>query len=151
MRPLVAAFAMALTCAAWAAAGPYEEGVDAAAQISATLAEAGRANLPVLVVFGANWCGDCKMLDAAFKEGASAPLIAKHYKVVKIDVGRFDRNTDIAARYGVPLKLGIPAVAVLSQAGKVIYATRGGELAEARAMGDKGIYEFFAKVTGNAK
>jgi protein disulfide-isomerase len=151
MRSLVAAFAILFSLTVSAASGPYEEGVDAKAQVSAALVEAAQAQKPLLVVFGANWCGDCKVLDAAFKQGASAPLIAKNYKVVKVDVGRFDRNTDIAKRYGVPLKLGIPAVAVLSPEGNVLYATRGGELADARKMGDKGIYDFFARITSQAK
>jgi len=50
----------------------------------------------------------------------------------------------------VPLKKGIPAVAVLDATGKVLYATKGGELADARKMGDAGVEEFFAKVvSGN--
>jgi thioredoxin 1 len=129
-----------------AATAMYDEAADAKAEIRSVLADARRANVPVLVVFGANWCGDCKVLDRAFKSGASAPLIAKNYRVVKVDVGRFNRNVDIAESYGVPLKRGIPAVAVLSQQGKVIYATRAGELADAQSMGDSGIYEFFSKV-----
>jgi protein disulfide-isomerase len=135
-------------------AGPpaiYDEAADAKAAISATLADAGKAGLPVLVVFGANWCGDCRMLDATFKNGPSAPLIAKSFKVVKVDVGRFDRNVDIAERYRVPLKKGIPAVAVLSPQGKLLYATEGGELADARKMGDQGVYDFFTRVTAAAK
>jgi thioredoxin 1 len=151
LRSLVAALALTLPLAVAAAPGPYEEGVDAKAQVSATLAQAARARLPTLIVFGANWCGDCKVLDHAFKEGASAPLIARSFKVVKVDVGRFDRNTDIAQRYGVPLKLGIPAVAVISPDGKLVYATKGGELADARHMGDRGIYDFFVKVAGRSK
>jgi protein disulfide-isomerase len=147
MRSLLAVLALSLATCALAATAPYDERADANAQINATLADAARAKRPVLVVFGANWCGDCKMLDLAFKEGASAPLIAKNFKVVKVDVGRFNRNVDIAERYGVPLKLGIPAVAILSPDGKALYATKEGELADARKMGDKGIYEFFAKVT----
>ena len=43
----------------------------------------------------------------------------------------------------------IPAVAILSEDGKPLYATRSGELADARKMGDAGIYEFFAKVASN--
>lgn len=151
VRILLAALAVASATLAFAGAQPYDEGADAKAQIKSALADAAAAQLPVLVVFGANWCGDCKMLDAAFKEGASAPLIAKSFKVVKVDVGRFDRNTDIAKSYGVPLKLGIPAVAVLAQDGRVLYATKGGELADARAMGDKGIYDFFVKVTAKPR
>jgi protein disulfide-isomerase len=40
---------------------------------------------------------------------------------------------------------------VISPQGKQIYATRAGELADARSMGDKGIYEFFSKVVGQTK
>ena len=129
----------------------YNETADAKAEIRDAMHAAAQSGRPVLVVFGANWCGDCKILDLAFKEGASAPLIAKKFVVVKVDVGRFDRNTDIAASYGVPLKHGIPAVVVISPQGQPIYATRAGELADARSMGDKGIYEFFLKVAGQAK
>ena len=135
-------------------AGPpaiYDEGADAKAAIRATLAEAEQAKLPVLVVFGANWCGDCRMLDNTFKHGPSAPLIAKSFKVVKVDVGRFDHNVDIAESYRVPLKKGIPAVAVLSPQGKLLYATEGGELADARSMGDQGVYDFFTRVTATAR
>ena len=67
-------------------------------------------------------------------------------KVVKINVGRFDRNVDVAESYGVPLKRGIPAVVVLSEQGKLVYSTRAGELADARKMGDSGIYDFFSNV-----
>jgi thioredoxin 1 len=136
---------------AFAAPPPYDEAADAKAQIQASLAEAKRAKVPVLVVFGANWCPDCRVLDQSFKEGASAPLIREHFKVVKVDVGRFDRNVDIAQAYGVPLKQGIPAVAVLSPDGKALYTTKSGELADARSMGDQGIYDFFTKVAARAR
>ena len=138
--------ALALPLSLAAASGPYDEAADAAAQVRAAVKEAAPLKLPVLVVFGANWCGDCKMLDTSFKTGAAAPLMEKHFRVVKVNVGRFDHNVDIAEGYGVPLKKGIPAVAVLSEDGKPIYVTQSGELADARAMGDAGIYEFFAKV-----
>lgn len=131
---------------ATAAPAAYDEAADAKAQIAVAVAEASAAKVPVLVVFGANWCGDCKVLDLAFQEGAAAQLIAQHFKVVKVNVGKFDRNVDIAQPYGVPLKSGIPAAAVLSAQGQVIYATKSGELADARNMGEKAIYEFFAKV-----
>lgn len=140
---------VALAAAAHAAGGPYDESADARAQIQAAIAQASTAKLPVLVVFGANWCGDCKVLDLAFTQGAAAPLIARSFKVVKVDVGRFDRNVDIATSYGVPLKTGIPAVAVLNPQGQLVYATQAGELANARNMGDKSIHDFFAKVSGS--
>jgi len=141
----VAALMFALACQA--ADSMYNEAADAKAEIKQALVQAVTAGVPVLVIFGANWCGDCKALDMAIKQGASAPLIAKEFKVVKVDVGRFDRNVDIAQSYGVPLKKGIPAVVVLSPKDQVLYVTREGELANAGKMGEHGIYEFFKKVT----
>jgi protein disulfide-isomerase len=140
-----------VSTASLAASQSYDESADAKAEIRASLEEASKTKIPVLVVFGANWCGDCMVLDMAFKNGSSAALIQKNFKVVKVNVGRFDRNVDIAESYGVPLKNGIPAVAVLSSQGKVVYATQSGELADARNMGDKGIYAFFARVSVPAK
>lgn len=150
MRRSLLLATLALAFSALAAPGPYDEAADAKAQIRAALVEAAQVKVPLLVVFGANWCGDCKVLDLAFKEGAAAPLIARNFRVVKVNVGRFDRNVDIAESYGVPLKSGIPAVAVLSAQGQVVYATKAGELADARKMGDKSIYEFFARVSASA-
>ena len=144
MRNFLAIFLLAGSLSAFAATGPYDEAADAGADVSAALLDAKASGTPVLVVFGANWCGDCKVLDQAFKNGKSAPLIRKHFRVVKVDVGRIDRNVDIAQAYGVPLKKGIPAVAILSPQGQVVYATQSGELADARNMGERGIYEFFA-------
>lgn len=125
------------------AAGPYDESADAQADIRSALVNAQRHKKQVLVVFGANWCGDCKMLDASFKSGAVAPLIQQRYQVVKVNVGRFNVNVDIAERYGVPLKKGIPAVAVLNAKGEAVHATQGGELGDARKMGDAGVAAYF--------
>jgi thioredoxin 1 len=128
----------------------YDEVADAQADVQRALTDAALARVPVLLVFGANWCGDCKVLDLAFKSGAAAPLIQRNFRVVKVNVGRFDRNLDLADRYGVPLKRGIPAVAVLSPQGTALYATRAGELADARKMGDTGIHDFFARLAADA-
>jgi len=46
----------------------YDEAADAKAAIRASLAEAAPAKLPVLVVFGANWCEDCRALDQAIDD-----------------------------------------------------------------------------------
>jgi len=138
-----------VTLAASAADKPYDESADAKQNIKQALATA--TNNPVLIVFGANWCPDCLMLDKAMKQGTTAPLLAKDFKIVKVDVGHFDKNDDVAASYGVPLKKGIPAVAILSSKGEVLYVTKGGELSNARKMGEDGIYQFFKTVTASEK
>jgi thioredoxin 1 len=142
---------MILAATANAADRPYNEAADAKLDIKQALTQAATAKTPVIVVFGANWCGDCRALDIAMKTGASAPLLSRDFKIVKVDVGQFDKNVDVAKSYGVPLEKGIPAVAIISTNNEVLYATRAGELADARKMGDTAIYEFFKRVTASAK
>jgi thioredoxin 1 len=135
--------------AAVAADRPYDEGADARLDIKHALAQAAAAKTPVIVVFGANWCGDCKMLDAAMKQGPTATLLSGEFKIVKVNVGHFDKNLEVARSYGVPIEKGIPAVVIISPSNKVLYATKEGELADARKMGKTGIYEFFKRVTAS--
>jgi hypothetical protein len=74
-----------------------------------------------------------------------ARLIAHDFVVVKVDVGRYDKNLDIAEKYGVPISKGIPAIAVLDAHGKLIYAQSQGQFANARAMPYQDFTEFFRK------
>ena len=151
MKRLLALPALVLALACHAGDTPYDESANAKMEIRETLAQAKHSGVPVLVVFGANWCGDCKVLDMAMQQGASAPFFVREFKVVKVDVGRFDRNVDIAESYGVPLKNGIPAVVILSPSNHILYATKAGELADAGNMGETGIYDFFRKITARTK
>ena len=142
---LAAALNAGAQASAPAAAGAwrgYDETADARAAIELARAQA-TAGRRVLIVFGANWCGDCRVLDTAMKQGRLKELVEAKFVMVKVDVGRFDRNVDIAQRYGVPLKKGIPTVAVLAADGSASFVTSGGELADARSMGEDALVAFF--------
>jgi len=150
MKRLVMLAALALLAqAAVATQWPYDEKANAHADVQHALAQAQTGHKNVLLVFGANWCADCRDLDKAM-HGSSRTLIDGKFEVVKIDVGNFDKNLDIAEHYGNPIKKGIPAVVELSADDQVIYSTKGGELADARKMGDQGIYDFLATKLTNA-
>ena len=144
-RLLLLATAMATTLA-FAATGPYDESADAQKDVQRAFETAAKSQRPVLVIFGANWCGDCRALDTALKVPATAELMTKEFVVVKVDVGNFDRHLDIAERYGNAIKKGIPAAAIVSPKQELLYTTKGGELANARKMSDTGVYEFFRDV-----
>ena len=147
--PLV--LAALLATVAIAAPLPYDESADAKAAVKQALAAAKESRIPVFLIFGANWCEDCRALDRAIQSGKSAELLAREFRVVKVDIGNFDRNLDLVAAYGNPIKKGIPAAVVLSPDNEVLYATRAGELADARRMSESGIYDFLRKVTQTAK
>jgi protein disulfide-isomerase len=151
LRGLVVVCLLLVRSAAIAGALPYDEAADAKAELKQALAEAQKAQKPVLLIFGANWCEDCRALDRSLTSGRNALLIAGEFEVVKIDVGRFDRNLDLAKIYGDPIKKGIPAAVILSSGSDMLYSTRAGELSNARRMSDEGVYDFFKQAIAKAK
>lgn len=151
MKPIFTSLVLGLLIGtATAAPLPYDEKADAHADVQRAVKAAQASKRPVLVIFGANWCEDCRALDASLKTPKTAELMAKNFVVVKVDVGRFDRNLDLATRYGDPIKKGIPAASIVSPEGQVLYTTRAGELSSARRMSDTGVYDFFSRAAASA-
>ncbi len=124
----------------------YDESADAPAQVSQALAKAKTDNKQLMIVFGANWCGDCKMLDGEFKKPELKALLDANYVIVKVDVNRFNKNLDVVKPYGDVIKKGIPSIVIATPANQLVYATNGGELADARKMGETGVAEFFRQL-----
>jgi len=144
MRVIVAI----ILCAGWARAANqniYDEKVDAHEQIRAALREASESRKNVILNFGGNWCFDCHVLDEQMRKPELASRVGKNYVVVHIDIGRFDKNQDLAKKYGVPLDKGVPALAVLDPHGNFLYAQDQGQFADARHLEFKSIKAFFEK------
>ena len=91
------------------------------------LAEAARQHKRVLLDFGGNWCGDCQILDYYFHQPPNAGLLDQNYVLVDIDVGHLDHNVALANQYGVTLRHGVPALAIVDAQGHVLYSQNGGE------------------------
>lgn len=69
-----------------------------------------RLNHKVLMVeFEADWCSDCRDLAKSLQEPNIRDYLAKHVDLVKVDVGQFDRNLDVARLLDVDVNQGIPA------------------------------------------
>ncbi len=123
----------------------YNETIDAHVEIKEALAKAVAEHKRVIVVFGANWCFDCHVLDKVFHRPDAASIIAANYVVVHIDIGKGEKNQDLMTKYEVPMKRGIPGVAVLDSNGKLIYSQKNGEFENARAMAPADIIAFLDK------
>jgi thiol-disulfide isomerase/thioredoxin len=118
----------------------YRADANAQREIAHTIAAAAKENKRVLLVFGASWCGDCYALDYGFHQPRIEPLLNSNFKVVHVDVGRYDKNLDLAKKYHVDLEKGIPSLAVLSPQGGVLYATA--DFERARVMTEEDVISF---------
>ena len=126
----------------------YPSPEQAQSEIRAALAAAAKDHKRVILVFGANWCYDCHVLDAAFHSPNIAPLIDKNYHVVHISVGdEGNKNLDLAEKYGVPLKkaVRVPSLAVLDPDGKVVYSQKQGEFDDSERIGRVDVVSFLKK------
>jgi hypothetical protein len=113
----------------------YNKDADAKVDIQEAVANAKKNHQRVILVFGANWCYDCHVLDQAFHQTDVAALLQKNFQVVHVDIGDDGKkNNDVAAEYQVPLQRGIPALAILGPDGKLLYSQKNGEWESARSL-----------------
>ena len=126
----------------------YPDGAQASSDITAALARATREKKRVLLDFGGNWCGDCQVLEIYFHAAPNRSLLESNFVLVPVNIGRYDENMDIAAKYGVPVAKGVPALAVLDANGQVLFAQRSGEFESMRKMDPASVTEFLTKWKG---
>jgi thiol:disulfide interchange protein len=121
----------------------YRADANAVQEIRQALAAAGKQHKNVLLDFGGNWCLDCHVLDNAFHQPRIAPLLDSNYILVHVDVGKYEKNLDLAKKYHVDLEKGVPSLAVLDAKGNVLYATR--DFERARVMSEEDVIQFLDK------
>lgn len=120
----------------------YPDPSAAPEDLQAALAKARREHKRVIVEFGGNWCGDCRVLDIYFEQPPNADLLAKYFIKVGVNVGHFDANVDLAQKFGVPLNRGVPALVVLDSSGKVLYAQKNAEFEKMRQLAPSDLTAF---------
>jgi hypothetical protein len=123
----------------------YPKNIDAKAEIKEAVARAAQQHKRVLLVFGGNWCYDCHVLDFALHHSDAAPIVERGYVVVHVDIGEGKLNPDLVELYKIPLKRGVPAVAVLDSTGKLLYSDQNGEFEKARSMDPDVLISFLNK------
>jgi len=123
----------------------YPPDADAHAEIKEAEEKAATGRKRVLLVFGANWCYDCHVLDLAFHRTDFASVMAR-YEVVHVDIGDDGKkNADVAKQFDVSLDKGVPALGVAESDGKVVVGQKNGEFEDARSMTPEALLEFLNK------
>jgi thioredoxin 1 len=118
----------------------YREDANASKEIQAARLSAQKQNKRVLLVFGANWCIDCHILDRAFHQPRVAPLLEGNFVVVHVDVGQYDKNLSLARQYHVDLGKGVPSVAVIDAKNSLL--TSSSEFEKAHLLTEQDVIDF---------
>ncbi|RPJ57849.1 MAG: DUF255 domain-containing protein [Acidobacteria bacterium] len=89
----------------------YEEGLE----------EARKTNKPVLLVFWAEWCGPCRMMEQEVWRNPEFEPLLKKFVCLNIDI---DRDIGTAGRYHVD---AVPRMLILDPSGNVLSDRLGGQ------------------------
>lgn len=108
----------------------YDEKADAKADIEAALSRAKQNHSRVLIQWGANWCGWCRLLHHLFETDPDIKhVILYEYEVVLVDIGKWDKNRDLTKKYGADLENnGVPFLTILDSDGKIVINQESGAL-----------------------
>jgi ketosteroid isomerase-like protein len=123
----------------------YAAEADAHAELKEAEEKAAAGHKRVLLVFGANWCYDCHVLDLAFQRPDFAAVMA-NYEVVHVDLGEDEKkNGDLVKQFETRLDKGIPVLAVAESDGRLVVSQKNGEFEDARALTPDVLLEFLNK------
>ncbi|MGM0905379.1 MAG: thioredoxin family protein [Pseudomonadota bacterium] len=67
----------------------------------------------LMLVLGANWCGDSNALIQQFNQPKFKKQLKQHYQVQLVDVGYFERGYELVSSYGEPIYYGTPTVIII--------------------------------------
>ena len=124
---------------------PYDSNADATAAVDAAFARAKTSGKRVLIDLGGNWCPDCIVLANLMQLPEMKSFMTAHFEIVSVDVGRFDKNLQIPARFGLTQRLeGVPSVIVAEPDGTFVNPGRIAALADVRHMTPQAIADWLA-------
>ena len=127
---------------------PYDEKADADGAVTAALARAKANGKLVVIDLGGNWCPDCRILAGTMALPQLSMFVRKHYELVMVDVGRFDRNLQIPGRYGIARPEGVPALLIIDpKTNRLLNPGKTSALSNARAMTPQALADWLASWT----
>ena len=128
---------------------PYDEKADANAAVAAAKARALASHRLLLIDLGGDWCPDCRILAGTMELPEVKAFVEAHYVVVTVDVGRFDKNQQLPAHYGIKGRLeGVPAVLIVDPASdRLLDGGHVAALSDARHMSPQALADWLAQWT----
>lgn len=128
---------------------PYNESANAQAAVAAARARARASHKLLLIDLGGNWCLDCRILAGTMELPQLRGFVGRHYEVVTVDIGRFDKNLDVPAAYGIRDRLaGVPSVLIVDPvSNRLLNPGRTAALADARSMNPQALADWLAQWT----
>lgn len=100
-----------------------------------------------LVIFGANWCPDCRLLEGTLQMPTVKKFMEENYSILHIDLGKYDINMSLLEVLGIPKQEGVPRVVIFDNQGKSLNLETNDRWRTARDSKQQEIFNYFQKYT----
>jgi len=128
---------------------PYDGTIYSVKNLNKFMNETIAANKQPILMFGANWCPDCRIFAGTMNIPKIKAYIEEKFNVLYIDVKRYEINMHLMEEYGIPSAEGIPRLLVFDKDKNLLNNSRTAEWRTARDRSSQEIFDFFQEITVN--
>ena len=128
---------------------PYDGLVYSVDDLKSFIVSTVKSNKQPIIIFGANWCPDCRIFSGTMDIPKIKSYIDDHFAILYIDVKRYEINMQLMEEFGIPSAEGIPRVLVFDKRMNLINNSNTTEWRTARERSSQEIFDFFQNMTTN--
>ena len=100
------------------------------------------SNKQPIVIFGANWCPDARLLEGVIQMPPVKHFLEKNVNVLNIDVGNYEMNTELFSFFDKNIEEGIPRVFIMDRKGKTLNLHVNDTMRKARDLTTQDIFNY---------
>ena len=98
-----------------------------------------------LIIFGANWCPDCRILEGTLQLPTVKKFMQANYSILHVDLGEYDINMSLLEVLGIPKEEGVPRVVIFDNQGNPLNLETNDRWRTARDSKQQEIFNYFQK------
>ena len=125
---------------------PYDGNEISVEEVNKFLSQSIAENKQPIIIFGANWCPDCRIFSGTIDIPKINEFIETYFNILYIDVKRYEINMNLIEYFDIPAEEGIPRVLVFDFNKNVINKSSTTEWRTARDRSSQDIFNFFQEM-----
>ena len=107
-------------------------------------------NKQSIIIFGANWCPDARLLEAVMQLKLIKKYLDRHSNILHIDVGDYEINTGLFEVFDKNIRDGIPRIFIMDRKGRNINLQDNDTMRKARELSTQDIFDYFQEFINEA-
>lgn len=107
-------------------------------------------NKQSIIIFGANWCPDARLLEAVMQLKLIKKYLDRHSNILHIDVGDYEINTGLFKVFDKNIRDGIPRIFIMDRKGRNINLQDNDTMRKARELSTQDIFDYFQEFINEA-